>query len=61
MKVLCINRNDCIVEEITKDDWDEIVSDLAAWLEECEVVTRVGPGGLVYYITDEEMYLVIPD
>jgi 5,10-methenyltetrahydromethanopterin hydrogenase len=61
MKVLRISSYDGNVTAVSEADWNELTEDMESFIEDTAAEIQEGPGGIINYVTDEDMYLVIPN
>jgi hypothetical protein len=61
MKVLRISSYDGAIDTVSAADWEDMSKDIDESVEEGLVEIHDGPDGILNYVFEEDMFLVIPD
>jgi hypothetical protein len=61
MRVLRISSYDGGIDNVLVKDWEDMSKDMDESVEEGLVEIHDGPDGILNYVFEEEMFLVIPD
>jgi hypothetical protein len=61
MKVLRINKHDGSIKDVLVKDWEDMSRNIDLLIDDDQVEIQAGPNGIVNYIFQEDMFLIIPD